>query len=669
MADAVAPEFVLLQQAVIGRYSLERELGRGGMGIVFLARDVALERPVAIKLLPPALAGRPGLKERFLREARTAAQLSQPNIVPIHDVEEAGDLVFFVMSYVEGETLGDRLRQKGPLTPHEAARLLQEVGWALGYAHGRGVVHRDIKPDNIMLERGTGRAVVMDFGIAGAADQGGGEILGTVQYISPEQAGGEPVDGRSDLYSLGVVAYVALSGRLPFDAPDTAGMMSMHIARPAPPLAAAAPGVPSRLARAVDRCLVKHPGDRFPNGEALVEAVSGAVEQKRELPVPVRLWLTKGTEHKMGYVVWYAFGGFPLSFLTGTVASETLGLGAAVAVTVGVVTYFLTPPLAHVIHRIYQLRKLLGAGYGLADVRLAVRQVAEQRREEMTYEFGKEPTLAGRTAYYLGWAGGVTMLGSFLFMMTGLAPSDLDRVAMLAALSGGVLLLSRVFNRFWPGRRITKDTEAEWRVKFWNSGFASLFEKLARFNLKKRSQPAELTYRPTELAIGLAADALFESLPKDQRKELKDLPRIMERLQSDAALMRKTVDDLNGALAGLGEQSSAGRSSALAAAGGAAAMADTHQRLRADLKAKRDVAAGRLADAVAALENVRLSLLKLKAGTGSLGELTADLSAAQQLNAAMDATADAREEVEAFLLRAPTPLPGGGRPSGVGSRS
>jgi len=206
-------------------------------------------------------------------------------------------------------------------------------------------------------------------------------------------------------------------------------------------------------------------------------------------------------------------------------------------------------------------------------------------------------------------------------------------------------------------------------VKFWNSGFAALFEKLARFNLKKRSQPAELTYRPTELAIGLAADALFESLPRDQRKELKDLPRILERLQSDAALMRKTVDDLNGALAGLGEQSSAGRSSALAATGGTAAMADTHQRLRADLKAKRDVAAGRLADAVAALENVRLSLLKLKAGTGSLDELTADLSAAQQLNSAMDAAAEAREEVEAFLRRAPTPLPGGGRPSGAGSRS
>src|SRR3990170_4083267 len=183
----VAPEFIALQQALLGRYSLERELGRGGMGIVFLARDVALDRLVAIKLLPPALAGRPGLKERFLREAQTAAKLSQPNIVPIHAVEEAAGLVYFVMSFIDGETLGERLRTRGALTPHDVARMLREVAWALGYAHGRGVVHRDVKPDNIMIERGTGRAVVMDFGIAAlAADAAGGEGLGTAQYRSEE---------------------------------------------------------------------------------------------------------------------------------------------------------------------------------------------------------------------------------------------------------------------------------------------------------------------------------------------------------------------------------------------------------------------------------------------------------------------------------------------------
>jgi len=666
MADTFAPEFVLLQQAVIGRYSLERELGRGGMGIVFLARDVALDRPVALKLLPPELASRPGLRERFLREARIAAKLSQPNIVPIHAVEEAGELVFFVMSYIEGETLGERLRGKGALTPHEAQRLLQDVAWALGYAHGRGVVHRDIKPDNIMLERGTGRAVVMDFGIAGAADSGGGEILGTAQYISPEQANGDPVDGRSDLYSLGVVAYLALSGQLPFEAEDTAGLLSMHITRPAPPLAAAAPGVPSRLARAVDRCLVKNPADRFPNGEALVEAMAGAVEQKRDMPVPVRLWLTKGADQKMVYALWYLFAGFPVSMMAGVAVAETLGLGTTIGIVAGSMTYFLTPPVSQFANRWYRLRRLLASGYGLADVRLAVRQVAEARREEMAYEYGKEPEAWAKAIRVGGWVSLGVMLVSFLALMgAARGPGGAEAFGLVTAVSGGLFLGAQLVNHFWPGRRITKDAGAEMRLKFWNSRFAGWFEKLARFNLKRSTQPVELTYRPTELAIGMAADALFESLPKDQRKELKELPAVLERLQTDAALMRRTVDELNGALAGLGEQSDAARSSALAATGASAALAGTHQKLRDDLAAKRDQAAQRLADAVAALENVRLSLLKLKAGTGTVDELTEDLSAAQVLGAAMDRQADAREEVESLLRtsRSSTTAPALPRPS------
>src|SRR5512143_3213018 len=161
-----SPEFLELQAALAGEYSLQRELGRGGMGIVYLARDVPLDRDVAIKVLPSHLAQSPASRERFVREARTAAGLSHPHIVPIHRVGEADGFVFFVMSYVEGETLGERLRTRGPLPPADATRILREVAWALAYSHGRGIVHRDIKPDNILLEAGTGRALVTDFGIA-----------------------------------------------------------------------------------------------------------------------------------------------------------------------------------------------------------------------------------------------------------------------------------------------------------------------------------------------------------------------------------------------------------------------------------------------------------------------------------------------------------------------
>src|SRR5687768_15504696 len=228
-----SPEFLDLQTALAGEYSLQRELGRGGMGIVYLARDVQLDRDVAIKVLPTHLAHAPSARERFIREAKLAAGLSHPHIVPIHRVSEAGGFVFFVMSYVDGETLGERLRTRGPLPPAEAMRMLREVAWALAYAHGRGIVHRDVKPDNILLEASTGRALVTDFGIAHggaipdlATDPGG--IMGTVTFMSPEQAAGEPVDGRSDLYALGVVGYLAVSGRLPYEASNLPALLARH---------------------------------------------------------------------------------------------------------------------------------------------------------------------------------------------------------------------------------------------------------------------------------------------------------------------------------------------------------------------------------------------------------------------------------------------------------
>src|SRR3989475_193973 len=280
MTASISAEFLALQELLAGRYSIERELGRGGIGIVLLARDVALDRPVAIKLLPPHLATRPDERDRFLQEARTAAGLAHPNIVPIHLVEARGDLVFFVMGFVDGETLRERVERAGPLSPRLAMKLLQEVAWALGAAHQRGVIHRDVKPDNIMIERATDRALVTDFGIAlgrraGAAETGG-SIVGTARYMSPEQACGEPVDARSDLYSLGATFFYALTGRAPFEAANAPAIITNHVYETAPVVQAHRPEVPAKLAAVVDRLLRKAPSERFQTGDDLAR-VTGEV--------------------------------------------------------------------------------------------------------------------------------------------------------------------------------------------------------------------------------------------------------------------------------------------------------------------------------------------------------------------------------------------------------
>src|SRR2546426_1030256 len=291
------PHFRMLDRALAGRYVLERRLGRGGMGVVFLARELSLDRRVAIKLLLPAKAVDPVARERFLVEARTAAQLSHPNIVPIFAVDELTDVVFFAMAYVEGQTLGQRVRERGPLRPEEGARLLRDVAWALAHAHERGVVHRDVKPDNILLDSATGRAVVSDFGIArvgaGGGPTGPREVVGTAEYMSPEQASGLGVDARSHLYSLGVVGYYALSGQLPFDARDSYEMLARHIAAPPLPLASVAPEVPRRLAQVIDRCLLKEPAARFTSGAHLADAVRLAVAVPVGPPIALRAFLVE----------------------------------------------------------------------------------------------------------------------------------------------------------------------------------------------------------------------------------------------------------------------------------------------------------------------------------------------------------------------------------------
>ncbi|MFC1639804.1 protein kinase [Gemmatimonadota bacterium] len=268
-----------LKTALADRYTIERELGRGGMATVYLAEDVKHRRKVAIKVLRPELAASIGV-DRFLREIEIAANLTHPHILPLHDSGEADGFLYYVMPYIDGESLRDRLLRERQLPIDDALALTREVASALSYAHDQGVVHRDIKPENIMLS--AGGAVVADFGIARAVTAAGGEQLtetgmavGTPAYMSPEQASGEPgIDARSDIYSLGCVLYEMLAGEAPYSAPTPQALIAKKLAEPTPRISVVRELVPSGIEVALVRALAKTPADRYVTATQFLDALT-----------------------------------------------------------------------------------------------------------------------------------------------------------------------------------------------------------------------------------------------------------------------------------------------------------------------------------------------------------------------------------------------------------
>jgi serine/threonine protein kinase/alpha-tubulin suppressor-like RCC1 family protein/uncharacterized protein YjdB len=278
--DAEDPQAGLLEElrrATLGDFDIAGELGRGGMATVFLAHDIALDRKVAIKVMSPALlqSGR-GMADRFKREARTAAALSHPHIIPIFGVRESGRLLYFVMKFVQGRSLDAIAKEHGPLPIRMVQTILAQAGSALDYAHRHGVIHRDIKPANIMLDV-EGWAVLTDFGIAKVTEAQGltmtGATIGTPTYMSPEQCAAKEITGATDQYSLGVAAYEMITGKVPFDADSVMSLMWQHFHEPPPPLLERRPDCPPGLAQAIERMLAKKPADRWPTLEDAVEAI------------------------------------------------------------------------------------------------------------------------------------------------------------------------------------------------------------------------------------------------------------------------------------------------------------------------------------------------------------------------------------------------------------
>lgn len=269
----------LVTAAVGDQYLIGEEIGRGGMAVVYSATDVRLQRPVALKVLPPEFAFREDIRERFVREAQTAARLNHPHIVQIFAVHDVSGVVCFSMALIRGESLAARIHREPAMPAAEVARILEQVADALAYAHASGVVHRDIKPDNVLFDRDTGRMMLTDFGIARAVDGGSrltqtGIAVGTPAFMSPEQAlGDREIDGRSDIYSVGILGYLMLAGRLPFDSASTPTLLLKHVNEPPPALASLRAGIPTTLSSIVERCLAKRPDERWPSALALRDAL------------------------------------------------------------------------------------------------------------------------------------------------------------------------------------------------------------------------------------------------------------------------------------------------------------------------------------------------------------------------------------------------------------
>ena len=597
--------FLDFQAALAGRYSLERELGRGGMGIVYLARDLRLERVVAIKLLPPERAKDPAARERFVREARMAARLSHPHIIPIHAVEEIGDFVWFVMAFVDGETLGARVRREGALKPAEAGRILREVAWALAYAHGQGVVHRDVKPDNILLERGSGRALVADFGIARSVQAPGvsaeHELVGTPEYMSPEQASAEPLDGRSDLYSLGVVAYYALSGRLPFTSPTVAGLLAQHLGKMPPALAV--PGAPRSMIGAIERCLAKDPAQRPQSGEELAAALAVSLDARRDLPVPIRAFLTEGRLQSQSQYVAPFIGAallVPL-MLQRLLAAVFPGTPPAVfragVIAVGGVL-FAAALASPAVLGLRSLRRLLRAGYRHDDLVRGLGLEVARRREEQAFAGGEGPNRWERLMRSKMYAslGLVALTGAGAFVVP--YPAVLAVFAVFG-LSGATAIATGIAALAASRSRLENPDER--RLKFWNGPIGRWLFKLAGIALRRAPGAAPSADRPTEAALGLAALDLFEALPKETRRQLGDLPAVVRGLEERV------------------------------------------RRLRGDGQEAR------LGEALGALEVIRFDLLRLHGGVGTVEGLTADLGAARQIGELVDALLEAHREADDLL--------------------
>ena len=616
MNDADKALATRLTRALGTSYTLEGEIGRGGMGVVFNARDERLKRQVAVKVLPPDLAFREEIRLRFLREAETAARLSHPHIVPIHSVGEGPDgLVYFVMAYVDGESLGAKLKRRGRLPPDEARRIMLETADALGAAHAFGIIHRDVKPDNILLEGSRGRVVVTDFGIAKALSSTTGSTtltatgvaIGTPHYMSPEQAAGDrEIDGRSDIYSLGVVAYQMLAGELPFQAPTVPGILMKQITERAPLVTDRRPEVPEDLAACVMRSLEKDPEDRWPTADALrraLEARSATMHKPRRSSGP----------------------------------SPSRGVRAPAP---------LAPPQ-------FRGRGVGGAGgAGALDQRA---QRARMRDRPRLAPSGEPEIVRELRSRFVTWA---SVCGSLFIIDVATGNHAPSWSLFVAAIWGGTALVPR-YIRLWHAGY-------SWRDVFARPPAPDAIEaRLAAVG----SRPVDLPRATTDEFGGHAEPIqqarsdrkailrIVDRLPKSERKLLPDVVATADALLNRAEELARTLHAMSGsvdqgALARLEEKIQATKHQADSTERNRqVGLLERQRQALTDLLTRRQLVADQLESCVLAMQNVRFDLLRLRsAGVAvALDDLTRATQQARALSRDVDHVIAAAGEIKAVL--------------------
>jgi len=614
-------------------YTVEGEIGRGGMGVVYRARDIKLKRSVAIKVLPPDLAFRPDIRTRFLREAETAAQLSHPNIVPIHSVGEKDNLVYFIMGLVDGDSLASRLKRRGRLAIDEARRIMRETADALSAAHQQGVIHRDVKPDNILLEGTRGRVVVTDFGIAKALSAEGGTLteagvaIGTPAFMSPEQAAGDrEIDGRSDLYSLGVVAYQMVTGELPFQAPSVPALLMKQITETPVPVDRKRPETPRELALTVMRCLEKDPEDRWPTADALrraLETNTYTAPPPRSPVVPRRRAAS------------VAGGGAGLDRVANRVDRAAGAVRRADRAS-------------------RRLSKLEGKD---------LKKAQEEREIEELAKRSGEPVMVTRFRHHLARSaalGGGLMLINFTFAGGVGHPWSLIVVAVMG------FGLAREWAKVWTSGYSWRDVKNRppapdaLDARTGTAGARLLVGKVTAEEFGAYAAGIEQSRSDRAAVLGM-----LERMSKSERQMLPEIAPTVDQLLERATDHARTLAALDRDL----DEGSLERIDArIAALQQEPASSDRERRLvllqqqrqKVDqLVQRRGVLRSRLDSCLLAMQNVRFDLLRLRsAGVAeALGDLTQATQQAKALSRDVDAAISAVGEVRRLTGNDPSPLP------------